>query len=80
MSQHTSLAAPSVCTARAIRDYFQTGALPRDGATCEPETLPFGLPGHDVAGLSEEDMALAEASRRLSERAGFGLGAGQRPF
>jgi hypothetical protein len=65
-----------VCTARAIRDYFQAGALPRDGATCEPETLPFGLSGHSMVGASDEDIELAEASRLLSERANFGLGAG----
>lgn len=75
---HTSLAAPSVCTARAVRDYFQTGALPRDGATCEPEILPFDLPGHSMAGASDEDMELAEASRLLSARANFGLGDSQR--
>ncbi|KAG8159820.1 hypothetical protein KVR01_010457 [Diaporthe batatas] len=75
---HTSLAAPSVCTAKAIRDYFQAGALPRDGATCEPEALPFGLPGRTIKGASEEDMALAEASRQLSETANFGLEAGVR--
>jgi len=67
-----------VCTAKAIRDYFQAGALPRDGATCEPEILPFDLPGHSMAGASDEDIELAEASQQLSERANFGLGAGVR--
>lgn len=66
-----------MCTAKAIRDYFQNGVLPRDGATCEPETLPFDLPGNSMAGVSVEDMELAEASRQLSERANFGLGAGR---
>lgn len=66
-----------MCTARAIRDYFQTGALPRDGATCEPEILPFDLPGHSMTGASDEDVELAEASRLLSARANFGLGASQ---
>ncbi|KAI3397104.1 hypothetical protein diail_11247 [Diaporthe ilicicola] len=74
---HTSLAAPSVCTAKAVRAYFQTGALPRDGAVCEPETLPFDLPGHSIAGASDEDRELAEASRQLSTRASFGMGANQ---
>lgn len=66
-----------MCTAKVVRDYFQTGALPRDGATCEPETLPFGLPGHSVVGASDEEIELAEASRLLSG-ANFGLGASQR--
>ncbi|KAL1864612.1 hypothetical protein Daus18300_007629 [Diaporthe australafricana] len=77
---HTSLAAPSVCTAKVIRAYFQAGTLPRDGTACEPEILPFDLPGHSMADASEEDLELAEASRQLSARADFGLGARQRAF
>ncbi|KAJ0122112.1 hypothetical protein J7T55_002624 [Diaporthe amygdali] len=75
---HTSLAAPSVCTAKAIREYFQSGTLPRDGTTCEPETLPFDLPGHSMASAGFEDKELAEASLLLSLKADFGLGASQR--
>ncbi|KAF3764181.1 alpha/beta-hydrolase [Cryphonectria parasitica EP155] len=80
---HTSLAAPSLCTAKAVRQYFQDGILPPDGATCDPEILPFDLPGHAVAMAgshddNDDDRALVAASRELSLRAGWGLDKGER--
>lgn len=48
---HCTLAAPSMCTGRALRAYFQTGELPGKrgevegwdgiGVFCEPDVLPF---------------------------------------
>ncbi|KAK6221354.1 hypothetical protein LQW54_001453 [Pestalotiopsis sp. IQ-011] len=35
---HCSQSNPSLCTARTVRAYFQTGALPPADAVCEPET------------------------------------------
>ncbi|KAF7875269.1 hypothetical protein EAF04_002441 [Stromatinia cepivora] len=43
---HTSLTAPSICTAKIIRAYFQEGALPDRGTVCEVDWVPFG--GGDV--------------------------------
>ncbi|KAL8768837.1 MAG: hypothetical protein Q9209_005018 [Squamulea sp. 1 TL-2023] len=37
---HTFMGQPSVCTARAIRDYFLNGTLPAAGTKCPPD---FGL-------------------------------------
>ncbi|KAL8806805.1 MAG: hypothetical protein Q9182_001065 [Xanthomendoza sp. 2 TL-2023] len=37
---HPSVAQPSVCTLRAIRDYFVNGSLPAAGTKCSPD---FGL-------------------------------------
>ncbi|KAK9416843.1 putative TAP-like protein-domain-containing protein [Seiridium unicorne] len=38
---HCSQSNPSICTARVVRDYFQTGRLPREGSTCEADIKPF---------------------------------------
>ncbi|KAI0195439.1 hypothetical protein F4808DRAFT_440559 [Astrocystis sublimbata] len=38
---HTSLTAPSTCTAKYIYDYFQHGQLPEPGTTCDPDCYPF---------------------------------------
>ncbi|KAL1858266.1 hypothetical protein Daus18300_010012 [Diaporthe australafricana] len=38
---HCSHASPSLCTAVAVREYFQTGRLPRPGTVCQPEVRPF---------------------------------------
>ncbi|OIW23851.1 hypothetical protein CONLIGDRAFT_558201, partial [Coniochaeta ligniaria NRRL 30616] len=39
---HTSLAAPSRCTAGVVRGYFQEGALPEVGRVCGVDVEPFG--------------------------------------
>ena len=38
--QHTSLAQPALCTAKAVRAYFNDGTLPAPNTKCEPT---FGL-------------------------------------
>ncbi|PIL33846.1 hypothetical protein GSI_03552 [Ganoderma sinense ZZ0214-1] len=38
---HTTPSAPSACTARYVREYFETGTLPEEGTVCEPDVLPF---------------------------------------
>lgn len=38
--QHGSSAQTSVCTTKAIHDYFVSGKLPEPGTVCEPD-LPF---------------------------------------
>ncbi|KAI9761942.1 MAG: cytoskeletal protein binding protein [Chaenotheca gracillima] len=59
--QHCSLAAPSVCTAKNVRKYFQTGELPKDGTICDVDEKP--LLGSmsttaDGAPLSRDDKVL----------------------
>ena len=66
---HCSTSSPSLCTARAIRAYFDDGTLPEEGATCEVDELPF-VGARDVGAmraLSAEDMELLEALRGLGE-------------
>jgi pimeloyl-ACP methyl ester carboxylesterase len=38
---HCSHSTPSLCTAKTVRQYFQTGRLPPDGTVCEPAMRPF---------------------------------------
>lgn len=38
---HCSHSSPSICTGKAIRQYFQTGLLPKEGTVCNPDTRPF---------------------------------------
>ncbi|KAK7427311.1 hypothetical protein QQZ08_006248 [Neonectria magnoliae] len=38
---HCSHSTPSLCTAKRIRHYFQTGELPPEGTVCEPSIRPF---------------------------------------
>ncbi|KAH7141086.1 proteinase [Dactylonectria macrodidyma] len=38
---HCSHSNPSLCTAKTIRAYFQTGDLPVEGTICEPAIRPF---------------------------------------
>ncbi|GAB7356483.1 hypothetical protein MBLNU459_g7244t2 [Dothideomycetes sp. NU459] len=45
---HCSIAAASLCTARAQREYFQTGMLPKNGTVCD-------VPRHPLDGFSEEE-------------------------
>ncbi|KAJ6099007.1 hypothetical protein N7467_000542 [Penicillium canescens] len=59
---HTTIAAPSICIAKAIRNYFQTGALPAAGTLCQADLKPLvGSPDH-AATLSE---SLSPADRKL---------------
>ncbi|KND95170.1 Carboxylesterase A [Tolypocladium ophioglossoides CBS 100239] len=63
---HCSLAAPSTCTARYIRAYFQDGTLPTSGTECEQDYELFDMlaPG-DVQVLGQRD----ELSRAVYELA-----------
>lgn len=64
---HCSLTAPSLCTAKAVRMYFQTGALPSHGMVCLPEIKPFGLePSNDQA-LTIKDTELLAVLNRIAK-------------
>ncbi|KAK5052069.1 hypothetical protein LTR84_002873 [Exophiala bonariae] len=77
---HTSLAQPSLCTARIMREYFTNGTLPNEGTICEAtvplwsnmteqEALQPLNPNGTVNGLARrEDLneELLRAMRRLA--------------
>lgn len=58
---HCSLAAPSLCTAKYIRGYFQSGTLPPKDTVCEVELKPFLGGENTVKAMSEDDRVLFEA-------------------
>ncbi|CZR55452.1 uncharacterized protein PAC_05340 [Phialocephala subalpina] len=56
---HCSISSPSLCTSKAIRAYFQTGALPSAGTVCQVEEVPLiGNVTRDLTTLSEDDQRL----------------------
>ncbi|KAF9874959.1 hypothetical protein CkaCkLH20_07653 [Colletotrichum karsti] len=60
---HGLHAAPSICTGRAVRAYFQDGTLPKIGTVCEPEHRAW-IGCVNPAGCdnrSEEDQQLWES-------------------
>ncbi|KAJ5132081.1 Peptidase S33 tripeptidyl aminopeptidase-like C-terminal [Penicillium atrosanguineum] len=62
---HTTIAAPSVCIAKSIRNYFQTGDLPATGTLCEADLKPLvGAPQKAAAlrhDMNDADMKLFDA-------------------
>ncbi|KAJ5788753.1 hypothetical protein N7457_003743 [Penicillium paradoxum] len=69
---HTTLAAPSICVAKAIRHYFQTGTLPMVGTICEADLKPLvGSPHHATASrsFSPSDRRLFDALMAEVQRA-----------
>jgi hypothetical protein len=61
---HTSLSCPSMCTAKVIRDYFQSGNLPDEGTRCKGDLRPFEKWKFTMAYSTERDE-LDEALKRL---------------
>ncbi|KAK4200084.1 Alpha/Beta hydrolase protein [Triangularia verruculosa] len=63
---HTTLAAPSRCTAEKIRGYFQRGELPPgEGVGCKSDRLPFD---DDFGGQTQEEDELTVAVRKLARK------------
>ncbi|KAJ5605461.1 Peptidase S33 tripeptidyl aminopeptidase-like C-terminal [Penicillium lagena] len=61
---HTTLAAPSLCVAKGIRNYFQTGILPEPETLCQADLKPMGEPDQASAfsdGLEPADRDLFAA-------------------
>ena len=52
---HTVLTAPSLCMARHIRNYFQTGMLPANGTICEASEKAF-LGITDPGEIDEQEL------------------------
>lgn len=65
---HTTVSAPSLCVARALRAYFQRGALPAPGTLCRPLARAFGITeGTEPLGgdATAAERAMAAASETL---------------
>lgn len=66
---HCSLAAPSTCSAKVIKAYFQNGTLPRPDTYCDQDYELFEDPPAIQA--SGEDSQLALAVQELSRETNF---------
>ena len=64
---HCSPSAPSLCTAKHIRAYFEQGILPEEGTVCTADELPFVGLRDSVFALSAEDEELLSAMKSLGE-------------
>jgi pimeloyl-ACP methyl ester carboxylesterase len=62
---HTTRSEPSLCNAKAVRRYFQTGKLPDERVTCRVNGRPFldvdGPGVEPVRELNKEDQVLFDA-------------------
>ncbi|KAK6065653.1 alpha/beta hydrolase fold-1 protein [Seiridium cupressi] len=67
---HGSISAPSLCTARYVRDYFQDGTLPDEGTICKPDWLPFEEP-RAVHDLMHGDIQLMNAILEMMNFEGY---------
>ncbi|EJD44705.1 hypothetical protein AURDEDRAFT_166193 [Auricularia subglabra TFB-10046 SS5] len=66
---HCSIAAPSLCTIKVVRAYFQEGTLPAPGTVCDVDQDVFPVDGGNrVKALKEADHQLLEAAKELSAR------------
>lgn len=63
---HCSHAHPSLCTARRVRNYFQSGTLPEAGTVCEPDVIPFVDDLDDLDVSREGELELWQALVRVS--------------
>lgn len=67
---HGAIAGPSLCAARAVREYFQHGTLPEKGRRCLPQSRPF-VGADDPSTekypdpLGREDEALLQAMQGI---------------
>lgn len=69
---HCSHSSPSLCTAKVIREYFQTCELPQPGTVCQPDKKPFlGCVRHSGCHFEEHDSQLWEALVELADTYGF---------
>ncbi|KAF7114674.1 hypothetical protein CNMCM5793_009625 [Aspergillus hiratsukae] len=66
---HTTLAAPSVCVSKAIRAYFQSGALPDPGTLCGADLKPLLGESGSVQAMNVGDRAIYDALMNMSAQA-----------
>lgn len=62
---HCSFTAPSLCTANAIRQYFQTGVTPEPGTLCKPDIKPFENQGGSKMRLEDVDRMAQKESQNV---------------
>ncbi|KAL2133154.1 hypothetical protein VTI74DRAFT_2815 [Chaetomium olivicolor] len=65
---HCSLAVPSICIARHVRDFLYEGKLPDENVQCEPDGKPyFSKPEESKALVEVESLGEEERKIRLAQ-------------
>jgi TAP-like protein len=67
---HCTIAQPSTCVAKGIREYFQTGRPPTGEIACKPDVGPFDA-GPIFEAMSSEERVLSQAIHELSQSLKF---------
>lgn len=69
---HCSHATPSLCTVKAVGEYFRTGKLPEPGTKCQSDKKPFlGCVRDGGCDFEGHDAALWDALVELADTYGF---------
>ena len=77
----------SLCTAKAIREYFLEGKLPKSGLFCPTDEVLFppknetvdSWANNDLVEYSEEDLRLLKAMKELGKEMDHFVGSFKRP-
>jgi hypothetical protein len=64
---HCTIAAPSVCVAKAIKGYFHKGKLPEGGMACKPDGSIFDPFGPREQEVNAADVQLSRRMRELAD-------------
>ncbi|KAH8919279.1 alpha/beta-hydrolase [Atractiella rhizophila] len=62
---HCTPAQSSVCTATAIRNYFNDGVLPKSGSVCKADDDIFGNKIQSFEGMNSDDFKLLQTMKEL---------------
>ena len=65
---HCTLAMPSLCVAKNVRQYWQTGELPKNGTMCDVDREPFDLKRTTARVYSTEELDMLNALDMVAER------------
>ncbi|KAK1234091.1 hypothetical protein PQX77_002710 [Marasmius sp. AFHP31] len=64
---HGSTNTPSACTAKAIREYFINGTLPKEGTVCPMDGSPFDDPKKQASGSGSSDQKADSTSESTKD-------------
>ena len=65
---HCTLAMPSLCVAKNVRRYWQTGKLPKNVTVCDVDKEPFGLKSETSRTYEARDLEVLDALETVAER------------
>lgn len=65
---HCSLAMPSLCIVKHVRNFLRDGSMPPEGATCEMDGSYFGKQDGKIERRGVGDGKILEAQERIAEK------------